>query len=137
MTGKESRVTFIAGCSIIGGGYELIALNFISFIWGRRSKFFYYLFVFLLNQSILGLFKLTYHKPRPFWREPPSVLKTFDLCPTQFGTPSSHPAAAVVFTMVLILDYYHGRTLTYSKLSYKGMLSYIISFVLALFWIFI
>ena len=44
-THKSSLVVMEALC-MISGGQEIIALCVVTLIWGRRSKFFYYLVLF-------------------------------------------------------------------------------------------
>ena len=38
----------------------------MTLIFGTRTKYFYYCVAFTLDKSIIGIFKLIYHDPRPF-----------------------------------------------------------------------
>ena len=51
----------------LGGGNELLALTLITMLFGRRPKFFYFLFAFTLEKLNGGIIKLALHRPRPFF----------------------------------------------------------------------
>ena len=41
-------------------------LVLVTLLFGTRAKYFYYCAAFTLDKSIIGIFKLIYHDPRPF-----------------------------------------------------------------------
>jgi len=51
----------------LGGGKEFVVMLVISFLFGRRPKFFYYLACFTIEKAMNGLMKLIYHEPRPYY----------------------------------------------------------------------
>jgi hypothetical protein len=52
---------------MFGGGLELLILAIVTLLFGRRPKFFYFLFAFTLEKANNGYIKLLLHQPRPFF----------------------------------------------------------------------
>lgn len=50
----------------LGGGRDLIGLAAFSFIFFKRERFFYFLFVYALYAMFIGELKLAYAEPRPY-----------------------------------------------------------------------
>ena len=38
----------------------------VTLLFGTRQKYFYYCVAFTVDKSIVGIFKLIYHNPRPY-----------------------------------------------------------------------
>ena len=45
---------------------EPALLVLVTLLFGTRAKYFYYCVAFTLDNSIVNLFKLIYHNPRPY-----------------------------------------------------------------------
>ena len=90
----------------MGGGNEVVALCGITFLVGRRSKFFYYLLAFTFDKGITNCFKMFYHMPRPYMSD--SNVKAI-VCSKEFGNPSGHSVSSSMITILLILDMFHSR----------------------------
>jgi len=119
--------------SMIGGGWFNVAVCFLTLVWGRRSKFFYYLAVLCLDQGLTGLLRLAYHQPRPFWEDKLNVFKAYD-CTQGFGAPDANASSAVVISIVLILDVFHGRSFDYNNVYYKSHYTYLFACLVAFTW---
>lgn len=61
-----SSIVFFEFLTELGGGQELIECFIIFFIFGTRSKSFYFLAVFGLDKVQLNFYKLAYAQPRPY-----------------------------------------------------------------------
>ena len=60
------QLTIWKNFSRLGGGAEVVTLCAITFLLGRRPKFFYYLLAFSFDKGITNFFKMIYHMPRPY-----------------------------------------------------------------------
>lgn len=91
--------------SSCGGGLEMVALCLITFLAGKRAKFFYYLTAFCIDKSLINVLKLVYSYPRPFM-----VTQNIHCisCSHEFGNPSGHSSAAALFTILLYFDIFYG-----------------------------
>lgn len=63
---KEGPRKFWGFITSLGGGKEIYALLIIFFFFASRSRFMYFIFVFVINQFFIQYFKLAYHDPRPY-----------------------------------------------------------------------
>lgn len=66
---KVVPVLWIKGFATVsdyGGGFEVEALICLCFLFGGRTKFFYYLFMMALNKSLINYLKLAEANPRPY-----------------------------------------------------------------------
>ena len=90
---------------MFGGGNELLALTIVTLLFGRRPKFFYFLFAFTLEKANNGYLKLLLHQPRPFFVNPDIQAFT---CAKSFGCPSGHSSSSSFFAILLFLDLFHG-----------------------------
>lgn len=52
---------------LFGGGNELLILSLLTLFFGRRPKFFYFMFAWTLEKANNGYIKLMLHQPRPFF----------------------------------------------------------------------
>ena len=89
----------------LGGGNELKATCTACFFYGRRPKFFYFLFVFAALTLVNNWLKLVFHQERPFMAD--NNVKALT-CNDSYGSPSGHAQASAVFSIVMILDIFHG-----------------------------
>lgn len=92
---------------MLAGGNELILLCVLSFLYGRRPKFFYYLFAFVFDKFTNGTLKMWFHNPRPTWVDDGNKIKMAS-CNETFGKPSNHSEAVFMISIMLILDIFHG-----------------------------
>ena len=90
---------------IFGGGNELLALSLITLLFGRRPKFFYFIFAFTLEKANNGYLKLILHQPRPFYVNDKIQAYT---CAKSFGCPSGHSSSSSFFAIIFFLDLFHG-----------------------------
>ena len=90
---------------MLGGGTEYCIAIFFVFMWGCRVKYYYYLAIFCLDKVIIGYFKLAYAAPRPYMIEG-SIHPV--QCSEAFGMPSGHCSAAMISTITIFLDVFHG-----------------------------
>ena len=97
----------------MGGGMEVIDLLLITFMFGRRPKFFYYLACFTIEKSLGGFMKMIYHKPRPYMAVPQIMALT---CSKELGNPSGHSSTSWYFFIMLALDIYHGNDETFRQI---------------------
>lgn len=100
-------ILFFAFMQSIGGSNELAFICGLTFIYGRRPKFFYYLTAYCFNKLTNGILKLIYHEPRPYMFIPKEKLD-FWRCPTTFGQPSGHTTDAGMMAIFMFLDIFHG-----------------------------
>jgi membrane-associated phospholipid phosphatase len=97
---------FLQGVSELGGGTELAALCMATFFFGRRPKFFYYLFAFALEKGVNNTLKLWYHAPRPFMQV--RSIDPIGKCNSSLGSPSGHSSSSSLLFIMLFLDIFHG-----------------------------
>jgi len=82
----------------------------VTLIFGTRTKFFYYCVAFSIDKSIISLFKMIYHEPRPFMASNNSIPELEIIpysCSTEFGNPSGHSLSSALFSTMLFLDMFH------------------------------
>ena len=91
--------------SSLGGGNELMVLCIITFFFGRRPKFFYYMLAFTLEKGQNSLLKIYYHQPRPYMAS--STIEAMQ-CQGSFGNPSGHSSSSCLTALMLFLDIFHG-----------------------------
>ena len=68
-------------------------LVLITLLYGTRAKYFYYCAASTLDKSIISLFKMIYHDPRPYMASNNNILDDKIVgysCSTEFGNPSGH-----------------------------------------------
>ena len=97
---------FFEAFSYVAGGRDLLFLIAITFFLGRRPKFFYYLFAYIVTTGFKNLLKLFYHHPRPYFVNP--EILSLD-CSISFGNPSGHAMTSTVFVLLLFMDMFHGN----------------------------
>jgi hypothetical protein len=83
----------------------LIILCVIGLFFCPRSKFFYFLAVFLIEKAGNSYLKLAYASPRPYMIE--SKIEPVG-CSKAFGNPSGHSSSAILIFIVGFLDFFHG-----------------------------
>lgn len=115
----------------LGGGYELLFVAALGFIFGRRSTFIYYIWFIGLDKIFVAYFKLAMANPRPYMIDASiQPLK----CSTSFGCPSGHATAASFSSVVVFLDVFHGETHGLVKQRYFNWPTYIVALLAAIFW---
>jgi membrane-associated phospholipid phosphatase len=117
----------------LGGGIELLALVIIAFLIGSRPKFFYYAACFALDKSLISLFKLIYHDPRPYMAS--SDIQAYS-CSKEFGNPSGHSFSSSLTFSMLFLDIFYGENVFKNNLVLNQDNKFLkaIFFVLGLSW---
>ena len=88
-----------------GGSHELYWAAAIVFIFGRRSRFMYYLAIYGCDKFFVAYMKLVYADPRPYMID--KNIKPLH-CSDSFGKPSGHSTAAAI-SFAIFLDAFHGR----------------------------
>lgn len=112
-----------------------MAAVIITFIFGTRQHFFYYMSILALDKIIISYFKLAYHDPRPYM-----ILSTItpEKCSSGFGNPSGHSNASSLFAIALFLDVFHGaqidKVTEHSVERFFSIYQYLFSLALAVFW---
>ena len=94
--------------SSLGGGVELTFLLFFFFLLSSRPKAFYFAFVMGLDKMQVNLMKNIYAAPRPYLEN--RNIKPLS-CSKEYGNPSGHSSAAMTFSVVLLLEYFRGKTM--------------------------
>ena len=89
----------------MGGSKEFLGLVAVSFVFGTRSKCFYYIVCMMMDKVVNAYMKLVYHQPRPFMIDREIISYS---CSKGFGNPSGHSSAAWSFAIILFLDIFHG-----------------------------
>ncbi len=89
----------------IGGGNEIAVLCTITFFFGRRPKFFYYVFAFSLDKGMNSILKGFFHQARPFMVDGGVGILA---CVKSFGDTSGHSSASATMSIFLVLDIFHG-----------------------------
>jgi len=115
----------------LGGGKELMAGVIITFIFGSRLHFFYYMSILALDKVFISYFKLAYHDPRPYMIQ--STI-TPEKCSSGFGNPSGHSHASSLFAVALFLDVFHGAQIGKSIERFFSKTVYFFCLGLAIFW---
>lgn len=100
-------IQFFKVLTDFGGSNEFLLLVAVSFIFGTRSKCFYYLVCMMVDRVVNAYMKLVYHQPRPFMIDKEIISYS---CSKGFGNPSGHSSAAWSFAIILFLDTFHGRS---------------------------
>ena len=113
LDGKPGLTKVIEFYSGLGGGNEFICLLILSFLFGRRPKFFYYLACFTIEKSFNGFFKNAYHHPRPYMDV--ENIKALS-CSVSMGSPSGHSTCAWFIFIMLFLDIFHGNDETFRQI---------------------
>ena len=103
----------------------------ITFIFGSRNHFFYYLAILGIDKLIVSYFKLAYHDPRPYMVDP---LITPYKCSKGFGNPSGHSSASSLSAITFFLDIFHGSQIGNSILRYFSKHVYVVSLILNIYW---
>ena len=115
----------------LGGGKELMITVGVTFLFGTRNHFFYYLAVLGLDKVIISYFKLSYHDPRPYivapWITPYK-------CSKGFGNPSGHSSAASLIAVTLFLDVFHGSKVGNSIVRFYSKWTYGTYLFLSVYW---
>ncbi len=93
----------------MGGGIEIVTLCIITLLFGRRPKFFYYLTSFTFDKGLIGMLKIYFKEPRPFYIFNEWDKDTAKECSKEFGYPSGHSHASAIFSIMLFLDIFHGK----------------------------
>jgi membrane-associated phospholipid phosphatase len=83
----------------------LIVACVFTLFFCPRSKFFYFLSVFLIEKAGNSFLKLAYAEPRPYMIE--FKIKPVG-CSKAFGSPSGHASSAILIFIVAFLDFFHG-----------------------------
>jgi membrane-associated phospholipid phosphatase len=130
-TVPESARMFFLFLTQLGGGQELMEAFILFFIFGTRSKSFYYLAVFALDKVQVNMYKLAFAEPRPYMIA--SNIHPFT-CSKQFGMPSGHSSASWTITMCFFLDMFHGKSQPYFKVQYFKWYQYILVLLLCWIW---
>jgi len=63
---SKEMIQFFKVLTDFGGSKEFLVLVAVSFVFGTRSKCFYYLVCMMMDKVINAYMKLVYHQPRPF-----------------------------------------------------------------------
>lgn len=116
----------------MSAGKEMLAAIYLSFIWGTRPKFFYFMTMLTLDKLYISYFKLAYGEPRPYMIDGDIVSYT---CSKAFGNPSGHSSGAFLAVIVVFLDTFHGRTLDFNEPLFFKSWSRTICFLFGLYWV--
>ena len=84
----------------------MCALCVVTFLFGRRAKFFYFLLAFTFDKGITNCLKMFYHDPRPYMQD--ASVPAYH-CSREFGNPSGHSFSSSMVAIVLVLDVFHSR----------------------------
>jgi len=103
----------------------------ICFLFGTRSKFFYFLSMLTLDKVIISYFKLAYAEPRPYMISSDITPVT---CSKAFGQPSGHSSASLLVSIVLFMDTFHGRTNPYYRPKVYSNYAYFGALFVAIYW---
>ena len=109
-----------------GGSHELYFAAAIVFIFGRRSRFMYYLAIYGIDKFFVDYPKLVLADPRPYMIE--QDIKPLH-CSDSFGKPSGHSTAAAI-SFAIFLDTFHGKD---TKVSVRPVFYYL-ALVFTIFW---
>ena len=94
----------------LSGGMEIITMMFFVLLFLPRSRFYYYMVVAGIKGALVLQMKLAYADPKPYHLD--SGIETMQ-AKAIFGNPSGHALAAVVASIVIFLDVFHGSPVTF------------------------
>lgn len=110
----------------------MAALFGLFFIFGTRSKFFYFLAAFALEKLSNSYLKLAIAHPRPYMINSNIIPVS---CSKAFGTPSGHSSSSMMFAIIVFMDIFHSKSLPYARTrSNYGWMSYIVTLILVAYW---